>query len=380
MRASSIGGRAKRDATLARARNIKPRFFLNDDLAEVSPLGRLLFIALWTMADREGRLEDRSKRIKAEALPYDDCDVESLLSELAEREFILRYSRGDRRFIQIVTFAKHQNPHKHEPPSEIPGPDAADEGKNASFPTGAPGGNIEHSTSTIQAPDKHCARPVVSASSVSDSDFLIQAQVSAHSESMATVTEMAAAEAPEARPNSPQTHGPPGARCEHHTSTIQAPYKHRSRPADSGFLIPDSPLLIPEGERARSAPRDAPPGNAPSGGTAAARGCRIPDGFPTDAELAWCRQERPDLDAAFVGSKFRDYWLAVAGAKGRKLDWPATWRNFVRGEYARRGFANAGHGQPARQERISATVAALTGRNNQPETIDVTAVCKPSGQ
>src|SRR5690606_1233069 len=87
---------------VARARNIKPGFFSNDELAEVSPLGRLLFIALWTMADRAGRLEDRPKRIKVEALPYDDCDAESLLSELAERDFILRYARGDRRYIQIV--------------------------------------------------------------------------------------------------------------------------------------------------------------------------------------------------------------------------------------------------------------------------------------
>ena len=87
---------------MARARNIKPQFFTHDLLAEVPPLGRLLFIALWTLADREGRLADRPKRIKAEALPYDDCDVESLLSELAERGFILRYARSGQRFIQVV--------------------------------------------------------------------------------------------------------------------------------------------------------------------------------------------------------------------------------------------------------------------------------------
>ena len=61
---------------MARARNIKPSFFTNDVLAEIDPLGRLLFIALWTMADREGRLEDRPKRIKAEALPYDDANAD----------------------------------------------------------------------------------------------------------------------------------------------------------------------------------------------------------------------------------------------------------------------------------------------------------------
>jgi hypothetical protein len=64
---------------MARARNIKPGFFLNDELAECEPLARLLFAGLWCIADREGRLEDKPKRIKVEILPYDDCDIDYLL-------------------------------------------------------------------------------------------------------------------------------------------------------------------------------------------------------------------------------------------------------------------------------------------------------------
>ena len=37
-----------------RARNLKPGFFKNETLAEIEPLGRLLFQGLWCMADREG--------------------------------------------------------------------------------------------------------------------------------------------------------------------------------------------------------------------------------------------------------------------------------------------------------------------------------------
>lgn len=107
---------------MARARNIKPSFFTNDELAEIDPLGRLLFIALWTIADREGRLEDRPKRIKAEALPYDDCDADELLDALQQRGLILRYTVESSRFIQVVNFTKHQNPHHKEVPSEIPPP------------------------------------------------------------------------------------------------------------------------------------------------------------------------------------------------------------------------------------------------------------------
>lgn len=108
---------------MARARNIKPSFFTNDELAEIPPLGRLLFIALWTMADREGRLEDRPKRIKAEALPYDDADADALLNALQERGFILRYVMSGNRYIQVLNFCKHQNPHIKESASSIPAPD-----------------------------------------------------------------------------------------------------------------------------------------------------------------------------------------------------------------------------------------------------------------
>lgn len=106
-----------------RARNIKPSFFTNDVLAECEPLARLLFAGLWTIADREGRLEDRPKKIKAEVLPYDVCDCELLLHALTEYGFISRYVVGENKFIQILNFVKHQNPHVKEAPSTIPAPD-----------------------------------------------------------------------------------------------------------------------------------------------------------------------------------------------------------------------------------------------------------------
>ncbi|MCX8018393.1 MAG: hypothetical protein N2690_10910, partial [Rhodocyclaceae bacterium] len=59
-----------------RARNIKPGFYKNEDLAECSVWARLIFPGLWMMADRDGRLEDRPKRIKAELLPFDAVDVD----------------------------------------------------------------------------------------------------------------------------------------------------------------------------------------------------------------------------------------------------------------------------------------------------------------
>jgi hypothetical protein len=107
---------------MARARNIKPGFFTHDGLAELDPLTRLLFIGLWTVADRAGRMEDRPKRIKAEVMPYDDCDVEAMLNALHAGGFILRYRAGEVAAIQIVKWDKHQNPHMKESESTIPAP------------------------------------------------------------------------------------------------------------------------------------------------------------------------------------------------------------------------------------------------------------------
>lgn len=107
---------------MARARNIKPGFFKNEDLAECNAWARLLFAGLWTLADREGRLEDRPKRIKGELFAFDSIEVEPLLADLANRGFIHRYAVEGRGLIQIVAFHKHQNPHHREPESELPPP------------------------------------------------------------------------------------------------------------------------------------------------------------------------------------------------------------------------------------------------------------------
>ena len=107
---------------MARARNIKPAFFENDILADCQPLSRLLFIGLWTIADKAGRLEKRVKKIKAQLLPYDNCDCKKLLNELEKSGFIVSYKVKESVYIQILNFDKHQNPHIKETASTIPAP------------------------------------------------------------------------------------------------------------------------------------------------------------------------------------------------------------------------------------------------------------------
>lgn len=105
---------------MARARNIKPGFYKNEDLAECSERARLLFPGLWMLADREGRLEDRPRRIKGEIFPFDAFDVDPLLDELARWKFIRRYAVAGVRYIQVLRFLDHQSPHGTEKDSEIP--------------------------------------------------------------------------------------------------------------------------------------------------------------------------------------------------------------------------------------------------------------------
>lgn len=103
-----------------RARNIKPGYFNNEELAECDPLARILFAGLWCLADREGRLEDRPKRIKRDVLGYDDCDVDTLLGQLHDARLIVRYTVAGQHYIQVTNFDKHQRPHANEQDSVIP--------------------------------------------------------------------------------------------------------------------------------------------------------------------------------------------------------------------------------------------------------------------
>ena len=110
---------------MARARNIKPAIFRNEVLGVSDPLHTLLFQSLWLLADREGRLEDRPIRIKADTFPYrEGIDIDAMLTWLHDNGFIIRYdsrkNQSDSRFIQIVNFLKHQNPHRNEAESIIP--------------------------------------------------------------------------------------------------------------------------------------------------------------------------------------------------------------------------------------------------------------------
>ena len=128
-----------------RTRLLSPGFFRNEVLGELPLEARLTFAGLWCLADREGRLEDRPKRIKAELFPWDSFDIEGSLSALDAEGFIQRYTVGVLKCIQITRFLVHQKPHTRETASRLPAPDGtpelpeSEEGEPGTRPKSAPG-------------------------------------------------------------------------------------------------------------------------------------------------------------------------------------------------------------------------------------------------
>jgi len=56
---------------------------------------------------------------------------------------------------------------------------------------------------------------------------------------------------------------------------------------------------------------------------------RLPDDWqPSDSDIDFAISL--DVDYRREADIFRDYWIAQAGAKGRKANWQSTWRNWIR--------------------------------------------------
>lgn len=106
---------------MARIRTIKPDFFTSEDIVALSPLARLLYIALWCECDREGRLTWRPKTFKLRYLPHDDCDIEQLCVELLSRHLVVRYGDGGHH-AYVPTFLEHQHVNPREQASNLPVP------------------------------------------------------------------------------------------------------------------------------------------------------------------------------------------------------------------------------------------------------------------
>jgi hypothetical protein len=107
---------------MARIRTIKPEFFTSEDIVSLSPLARLLYVALWCEADKEGRMVWKPKTFKMRYMPGDDCDIVALCDEILGAGLVVLYGDG---YAFIPAFGAHQHINPRETPSQLPDPDAS---------------------------------------------------------------------------------------------------------------------------------------------------------------------------------------------------------------------------------------------------------------
>lgn len=123
-------------------------------------------------------------------------------------------------------------------------------------------------------------------------------------------------------------------------------YARRTEPVREADTIPHDPSLIPPTPHGSH----GVPARKKSKGSR--RGTRLSIEVLPDAWRQYCEDKRPDLHAENTFEKFRTYWIAKPGKDGLKLDWEATWRNWVITErQTTKAAAAAVNGRPAKASR-----------------------------
>ena len=270
-----------------RIRTIKPEFWRSEDIAALSIEDRLLFIGLWSYVEDNGVGRDEPQLIQCDLYPLDTFTEASL-----------RTHGGLMRLSQQGLITRFEGPDGRRY-LQINSWDKHQKINRPSKPR-FPQYNAENCALTEGSLSPHCA-----------------------------LTEGSLPE--QGTGNREQGTGKPPVRPPHETE-----------PAETASA-----------ELATVA-ADAAPATANTANTSKpskVRGARIPDGWVPDQALAdWTRANAPAAANALEVDRFRDYWTAQPGAKGRKTDWDATWRNWAR-------RCQEQHAQPARGQAPRSTTS-----------------------
>lgn len=111
---------------MARIRTIKPEFWTDEKIVELSAYARLLFIGLWNFCDDSGRMVYSPKRIKMQVFPAESLDCSELLGEIRRESLIEVYVVDGVEYLSISGFDKHQKIDKRSASKLPPPPNSAE--------------------------------------------------------------------------------------------------------------------------------------------------------------------------------------------------------------------------------------------------------------
>ena len=110
---------------MARIRTIKPEFWDSPDTARASLRARLLYIAMWNLADDYGVGDGNHKRIIGFAFPNDEItvsDIPRLIAEVSRTFSVMFYEHEGRPYYYIPSWETHQRTEKRAK-QRVPFPD-----------------------------------------------------------------------------------------------------------------------------------------------------------------------------------------------------------------------------------------------------------------
>jgi hypothetical protein len=267
---------------VARIRSLKPEAFTSESLAAVSVSAERTVFGLSTYVDDRGRTADKPAVINGALWPlrpeHTAADTEQELAELEREAIVCRYVGCDgKRYLHLVKFDTHQR---------------VDRPSKSRLP------RCPHHPKGSEGFDEYCGRH----EGPCPPRVLVEPAPSAPRGPA------------EPAPSTLRADGEPTASGPRDVATVSPP---GSRIVDRG------PRIVDLGSK-DLAPSASPPI------AKATKGTRIPTNFaPTPDMIEWARRETP-----YVGVKetaaFVDHWRSAPGQRGVRLDWVATWRNWMR--------------------------------------------------
>ena len=303
-------------SSIGRIRTIKPEFFGSPDTVAAHPIVRLAYIGLWCFADDHGRGEYDEDVLKGFLFPRQNIaalsdgaftSIGDVLAGVVDAYGVVLYTVRGRSYFDVPSFGRHQRAYRGRE-SKFPGPDEADTelpgtsgnfrelpGDSGSRETGAEGARSE-------AHGSYVSKPIGSPVDNPPNGVLTTANT-----------------------GFPGTSGnfrelPGTSRLEQWNSGTGEQWNRGGRANDHHAIKPvenpGAPTVATRADAAR--PK---------------RGTRLPDNWAPNLHLPANQQLHAQHSHEWLSDQleiFRDYWTAKTGQQATKVDWDATWRNWLR--------------------------------------------------